>query len=611
MDIYTSSINAKIGIFVGSFDPPHLGHDAVIAYVLREQLVDHVYICGNNPRRSKPDRLSYAIRREMIHLMWEHTPHVTIIDVPVQDWLPMFQSTVHPTCIVYGIIGSDIYMACCRKQQLPRMALEHWIVICRGVDHQSRALHVDEVEWRNNITMVVPSSSLSSSVAGTTEYECHTLPPNTSRNARHKRSTRYTLPHADPADADEYAWLAALEKIAISDSNEEEEDDDAVRALWKNHTLLFASECPMQHDRMSSSHVRQLVSSQPMLYVEWATALMPQGQVCAMSAHDLVAAAYDDTLLAHSKFTMSSYPITARVSEEMRQVYQYVTPLVAHYILHYALYICPTRIVNTLVRSWWFPNVHATEWKSCASAWPVTCHTGSSSKSATSKTATTRSHVPPRWVTSIVMSSVAQLHGHCGVVVKSWCSAVTTTTATDLVTNTMHSAALQRHDDDDADDNNNNTLDQNRPAPLPCCTVSVPSRNEGIFNWRHSMYVLSLLHRHFGAATAALTFPQPYMTFHSPRVQVIAYAKIDGFSMGAIWRYIHAPAINTDRDNTLTTSARCVDDECTQQHKGDGEREQLADLLPTTASYQRVLLHNFERVGKSMKQLHSIMRTLH
>lgn len=34
----------KIGIYVGSFNPPHLGHEKIIKYLLEKNIVDYIYI---------------------------------------------------------------------------------------------------------------------------------------------------------------------------------------------------------------------------------------------------------------------------------------------------------------------------------------------------------------------------------------------------------------------------------------------------------------------------------------------------------------------------------------------------------------------------------------
>ena len=50
----------KYGFFLGSFDPPHLGHFAVVEKVLKEGLVDHVIMvpAPQNPwKKEKPASL--------------------------------------------------------------------------------------------------------------------------------------------------------------------------------------------------------------------------------------------------------------------------------------------------------------------------------------------------------------------------------------------------------------------------------------------------------------------------------------------------------------------------------------------------------------------------
>ncbi len=62
---------AKIGILGGSFDPPHLGHQALVSAVLQQRLFDEVWYLPaavHDPQFAKPGMVQADDRKAMLEL---------------------------------------------------------------------------------------------------------------------------------------------------------------------------------------------------------------------------------------------------------------------------------------------------------------------------------------------------------------------------------------------------------------------------------------------------------------------------------------------------------------------------------------------------------------
>ncbi|MBM4160183.1 MAG: nicotinate-nucleotide adenylyltransferase [Ignavibacteria bacterium] len=107
---------SRIGIFGGSFDPPHMGH-LIIAELVRQQLaLDRVvFVPAFTPPHKKGNHASTAFDRlHMTRLAVRGNPHFSVSDLEVRregisytvDSLRVFKRR-HPHARLYLIIGSD------------------------------------------------------------------------------------------------------------------------------------------------------------------------------------------------------------------------------------------------------------------------------------------------------------------------------------------------------------------------------------------------------------------------------------------------------------------------------------------------------------------------
>lgn len=97
--LYTSK---KMGFYVGSFDPLHLGHERLAKQLIEEGHCDYVLIYpawgGDNYKK----RSDIKIRHDMVFSAFADHPHVVVTRMPPQDLQHQLKG---PEFI--GIVGSD------------------------------------------------------------------------------------------------------------------------------------------------------------------------------------------------------------------------------------------------------------------------------------------------------------------------------------------------------------------------------------------------------------------------------------------------------------------------------------------------------------------------
>ena len=97
----------KLGYYIGSFDPIHLGHQHVIEQTLKSEYVDYVLIYPAPGGDQFKNRTDLVLRQKMIASVYQEHPRVLIT-----YWTPKeLQDKFNPFIVdidVIGIIGSDV-----------------------------------------------------------------------------------------------------------------------------------------------------------------------------------------------------------------------------------------------------------------------------------------------------------------------------------------------------------------------------------------------------------------------------------------------------------------------------------------------------------------------
>lgn len=97
----------KLGYYIGSFDPIHLGHQQVIEQALKEGHVDYVLIYPAPGGDQFKNRTNLSLRQKMIESVYEQHPKVLFTHwtpKELQDKFAVFTTDLE----IIGIIGSDV-----------------------------------------------------------------------------------------------------------------------------------------------------------------------------------------------------------------------------------------------------------------------------------------------------------------------------------------------------------------------------------------------------------------------------------------------------------------------------------------------------------------------
>ncbi len=104
----------NVGIYTGTFDPPHKGHVETVKKAIEQARLDVIYIQTGIPEH-KPNALSYEVRNEMIRHAFsdiselkEVSPEVKELFI-AQDYIEAIRAIMkqHADDVVYRLIGSD------------------------------------------------------------------------------------------------------------------------------------------------------------------------------------------------------------------------------------------------------------------------------------------------------------------------------------------------------------------------------------------------------------------------------------------------------------------------------------------------------------------------
>ena len=121
----------RIGLFIGTFDPPHRDHAYVVEAVLKQHLVDYVLVIPNENGIHKPNATDFKIRHQMSEIYFSDIPRAFVPDIAFNadnHYLPNILNylTHHfGGSQMFGVIGTDL------AKKIPRIYFEelHWMGI--------------------------------------------------------------------------------------------------------------------------------------------------------------------------------------------------------------------------------------------------------------------------------------------------------------------------------------------------------------------------------------------------------------------------------------------------------------------------------------------------
>lgn len=104
----------RIGIYGGSFNPPHNMHLKMATELIRQNLVDKVIFVPTGSKYPKFGLASDMDRFEMIKLMIDGNPNLEVSDYELKESQIYTYKTLdyfknyYPECEIYFILGSDL-----------------------------------------------------------------------------------------------------------------------------------------------------------------------------------------------------------------------------------------------------------------------------------------------------------------------------------------------------------------------------------------------------------------------------------------------------------------------------------------------------------------------
>jgi len=130
----------KIAVFGGSFDPPHLGHQALVCYAQQALDLDEVWVIpvGLPVHRSLTQSVSAEQRLHWVQALFQDMPDVKVLDWEVKSEQPtpsietMQRLVTTENIVPYWLMGMDAWQGMATWEAYPKhQTLCHVVVVNR------------------------------------------------------------------------------------------------------------------------------------------------------------------------------------------------------------------------------------------------------------------------------------------------------------------------------------------------------------------------------------------------------------------------------------------------------------------------------------------------
>ena len=121
---------------VGTFDPPHLGHEATAKAALVQGNLDVVVLIPNDLTPHKPFRTQTPLRLQMLDAAFQHDSKISYPEsldygFPIiRGVMGFIHKNLNPAKIV-GIIGSDVASSTLKTYFLNSFGIDEWMILTR------------------------------------------------------------------------------------------------------------------------------------------------------------------------------------------------------------------------------------------------------------------------------------------------------------------------------------------------------------------------------------------------------------------------------------------------------------------------------------------------
>ncbi len=79
-------LGARVGIFMGTFDPPHNSHHNLMEAAIKGSNLDYVIIIPNDAPLHKPNAYDVQVRQTMLRSLYESHPKIVVPDLAPEMW---------------------------------------------------------------------------------------------------------------------------------------------------------------------------------------------------------------------------------------------------------------------------------------------------------------------------------------------------------------------------------------------------------------------------------------------------------------------------------------------------------------------------------------------